>query len=121
MSAAGRTELVTTCPPWPRDRHGFRAPNLDRYDRETEQWRQVAVADRKASIPDIAAFRIDFSRWLKLLSHRDTPIVTALARGDQTSAVADRFGLTPGRISQLRRKFEHAWANFQGEPACNAA
>ena len=89
-------------------RYRFCAAGIDRYD-------------RKASIPDIAAFRIDFAEWLKGLTHRDRHIVAALARGDQTSAVADRFGLTPGRISQLRRKYEHLWLTFQGEPARNAA
>jgi hypothetical protein len=29
--------------------------------------------------------------------------------------VADRFGLTEGRISQLRRRFEQLWWRFQGE------
>jgi hypothetical protein len=102
-------------------RYRFCAAGIDRYDRKTEEWRQVAIADRKASIPDLAAFRIDFAHWRRMLSHRDRLIVASLARGDQTSAVADRFGLTPGRISQLRRKYEHLWLTFQGEPACNAA
>jgi hypothetical protein len=102
-------------------RHRFCAAGIDRYDRKTEEWRQVAIADRKASIPDLAAFRIDFAQWLKGLTHRDRLIVASLARGDHTSAVADRFGLTPGRISQLRRKYEHLWLTFQGEPACDAA
>jgi hypothetical protein len=87
----------------------------------TECWRQIAIADRKASIPDTAAFRIDFACWLGELSRRDRRIIAGLASGDHTNAVAGRFGITPGRVSQLRRKYEHLWQAFQGEPASDAA
>lgn len=101
--------------------HRFRATAIDLYDRKADQWRQVAIADRKASIPDTAAFRIDFARWLRGLSRRDRRIVTALAAGDHTKTLAGRFGITPGRVSQLRRKYQRLWLSFQGEPALDAA
>jgi hypothetical protein len=110
-----------TLSPVARSRHHFGTIGIDRYDGKTDEWRQVVIAERKASIPDTAAFRIDFAQWLKLLSHRDRRIVAALARGEQTSAVADRFGLTPGRVSQLRRKYQHLWLAFQGESDRGAA
>lgn len=100
-------------------RHGvtvqsYHAPNAGG---STTGWRQVAVADRGASIPDTAAFRIDFSGWLKTLTRRDRRIIFAFVSGERTAAVAGRFGITEGRVSQLRRKFEAGWRAFQGEVA----
>jgi hypothetical protein len=98
-------------------RHRFRTGGIESLGAETLEWRQVAVTDRKASVPDIAAFRIDFAAWLKTLSRRDRRIIFALAAGEGTSRVADHFGLTAGRVPQLRRKYEHLWRSFQGEIA----
>ncbi|MGD0461593.1 MAG: helix-turn-helix domain-containing protein [Tepidisphaeraceae bacterium] len=46
---------------------------------------------------------------------RDRKIVYALTSGERTKAVAERFGLSEGRVSQLRRKFEQLWRTFQGD------
>jgi hypothetical protein len=83
----------------------------------TDGWRQVALADRKASIPDTAAFRIDFTQWLKTLNRRDRRIIAAMTSGERTKAVAGRFGISPGRVSQLRRVYEQRWRSFQGAAA----
>jgi transposase len=48
-------------------------------------------------------------------SRRDRSIISALITGEHPSAVADRFGISRGRVSQLRRKYEQEWLNFQGE------
>jgi len=78
-------------------------------------WRQVILADRKARIPDLAAFRIDFPQWLQTLSRRDRGVINALTSGERTKSMAERFGLSEGRVSLLRRKFEKLWLTFQGE------
>ena len=78
-------------------------------------WRYLTLPNRKAKIPDLAAFRVDFAAWLRSLSHRDRRIVDRLACGDRTMEVADKFRLTWGRVSQLRRRFERDWCVFQGE------
>jgi hypothetical protein len=102
-------------------RHGVEVVSIDR-DRlpaslrdGTDGWKRIAVADRKANIPDLSAFRIDFAGWLQTLTHRDREIICAFSGGDSTKAVAERFGLSEGRVSQLRRKFERLWHSFQGE------
>jgi hypothetical protein len=38
-----------------------------------------------------------------------------LASGDGTLDVANRFGIAPSRVSQLRRWYERSWRLFQGE------
>lgn len=93
------------------DRHRLPASLRD----GTDGWKRIAVEDRKAAIPDLAAFRIDFTQWLQMFTHRDREIIGFLGGGDTTMAVAERFGLSEGRVSQLRRKFERLWRTFQGE------
>jgi len=77
----------------------------------------IAIADRKAPIPDLAAFRIDFARWLKGLTRRDQRVIAAFVSGERTWTVAERFGVSEARVSQLRRKYEREWRVFQGEAA----
>jgi hypothetical protein len=90
-------------------RHGMRVESIG------GDWRRMLIADRKASIPDVAAFRIDFACWLSQLDERDRRIIGAFIAGEHGCAVADRFGLSAGRVSQLRRRYERDWLVFQGE------
>jgi DNA-binding CsgD family transcriptional regulator len=83
----------------------------------TDGWRQIVIADRRASIPDVACFRVDFAEFLKILNRRDRKIISALSAGETTSGVAERFRISPGRVSQLRRRYERDWCVFQGEAA----
>jgi len=72
------------------------------------------IADRKSDIPALAAFRIDFGHWLSTFRRRDRRIIAALGSGSRNSAVAQSFGISEGRVSQLRRQFERQWMSFQG-------
>jgi len=104
-------------------RHGVR---VNRYLEHrstcgTDGWRQMVLADRRVPVPDLAAFSIDFDSWFEKFSRRDRSIISALIAGDHPSTVADRFGITRGRVSQLRRRYERAWMEFQGEGAEAAA
>ena len=58
---------------------------------------------------------LDLADWFRSLSPRNRRIARALALGEQTNVVAQRFGLTPGRISQLRAWFRNHWEQFQAE------
>jgi len=98
-------------------RHNVRVTSHSDYrsDIGADGWRQAVMADRKVPVPDLAAFRMDVDQWLHTAARRDRRIISALSGGDKTGAVADRFGLSKGRVSQLRRKFEELWLAFQGE------
>ena len=63
----------------------------------------------------MAACRIDFAAWLNTLSDRQRKIAGALATGETTKVVARKFGLTAGRISQLRRELKEAWEAFMDD------
>jgi hypothetical protein len=110
---SARDILSPTC----HRRHNVRVTGYFEYrsDIGADGWRQAVLADRKVPVPDLAAFRIDFAQWLGTLTRRDRKIICALSGGDTTGVVADRFGLSEGRVSQLRRRFEQLWWTFQGE------
>ena len=46
---------------------------------------------------------------------RDRRLIEALGLGERTLALADQFGLTPGRISQKRRQYHDDWERFCGD------
>ena len=95
-----------------RRRHGFGLAGIS-----TERaWQEALVNNTQTPIPDQVAFRCDFPVWLGTLKRRDRRIAILLAEGDSTTDVAARFGLTPGRISQLRRELHTSWQSFHGEP-----
>ena len=114
---AARDVMSPSC----QRRYGIEVVSLDHHRVSaglrdgTDGWKKIAVEDRKANIPDLSAFRIDFTQWLRTLTRRDRSIISALTSGETTKAVAEQFGLSEGRVSQLRRKFEKLWRLFQGE------
>jgi hypothetical protein len=89
---------------------------LDRFDQESGGWREILVEDRRCGPDEVAATRIDFNVWLASLPKRNRHIAEKLAVGESTNCVARFFGITPGRVSQLRRELHRAWHAFQGEP-----
>ena len=93
----------------------FRLERLDHYDFKQQSWREVLLEDRRASPADIASARIDFQDWLATLSDRLRKIANVLATGESTSAVANMFQISSGRVSQIRRELERSWRIFQGE------
>ena len=109
--------------PVAHQRHGvqLQSYHAHRSGDGTDGWRQLAIEDRKASIPDLAAFRIDFAQWLKSLTHRDRRIIAAFVSGERTMTVSERFGISEGRVSQLRRRYEREWGAFQGNGAIESA
>jgi len=75
-----------------------------------------ALADNTVTPPDEqAAFRLDFASWLGTRTDRDQRLVEDLIIGELTSDVARSFGLTAGRVSQLRREYCQDWQRFCGE------
>jgi hypothetical protein len=93
---------------------GFRVERLDCFDDEENCWQEIVVEDKRATPADIAACRIDFASWLRLLPTLRRRIALALASGETTSATAKKFGVTPARISQLRHWLSESWEAFQG-------
>jgi hypothetical protein len=94
---------------------GFSVERLDQYDRNEEAWMEVFIEDKHSGPAVVATTKIDFTEWLKSLPSRVRRIAKLLATGEKTSIVAEKFSLSPGRISQLRKELAQAWKKFQGE------
>jgi hypothetical protein len=65
--------------------------------------------------PEQVAFRCDFAAWRQTRTDRDRRIMDALMVGGRTLDLARKYGVTPTRISQMRREFKADWARFCGE------
>jgi len=84
-------------------------------------WRELVVEDHRSGPAETAATRLDFESWLSRLSPRRRRIAESLAQGNLPMDVAVEFGMSRGRVSQLRREFEDSWKAFQKEePTSNA-
>jgi hypothetical protein len=106
--------------------HRFRLISLDRHDElgsdvTSDAWREWLVEDRRIGPGDLAAIRLDFRNWLSGLPKRRRRMAEVLAEGGETGVVAGMLGITPGAVSQWRRRLESDWQRFQGEAASSEA
>lgn len=104
-----------TCSPAAQQKHWFRVQNLGNPYRQGHGWKEGLIDNTHSPVPDQAAFRIDFPAWVLTQTPREQEIIVDLAVGNRTSDVAKEFGITAGRVSQLRRQFEQSWHRFHGE------
>jgi hypothetical protein len=100
-------------------RHGFAVGRLPGTEANREQPSlpaelSEALADNtRSEVPVQAASRVDFPRWRASLRTRDRAVLDALASGGGTEEAARRFGISPGRVSQLRGEFREGWTAFE--------
>lgn len=72
-----------------------------------------ALAENTVSpVPEQVAFRLDFPAWRLTRYERDRRLIDELMVGERTLDVARKHGLSPARISQLRREFHDDWSTF---------
>ena len=98
-----------------RRRQGLSVQQSSEPADDREEWLEAIVEDPKTAVPDQAAFRCDFPAWLSTHEARNRGIAKALAVGDSTREVAKRFGVSPGRVSQLRSELHDSWQRFHGD------
>jgi hypothetical protein len=65
--------------------------------------------------PEQAAFRIDWPRFLRSLSRRDQRLATFLSMGNSAKQAAGKFGVSPGRVTQLRQSWSRQWHRMNEE------
>jgi len=98
----------------------FKVARMGHVARHQRPWEEVLVADRRTSVPDQAAFRIDFPNWLRQLSSRGRQVAQLLMVGNSTHETARTAGISPARVSQLRRELQivdGGWAYERKRPA----
>ena len=54
--------------------------------------------------------------WRVTRTDRDRRMIDDLMVGERTQDVSQKYGLSPGRISQLRREFHDDWQRFGAAP-----
>jgi hypothetical protein len=104
--------------PRARKRRGFKVERLTRHNTvEGTEWQEAVTEPTRTPPPDAAAFRIDFPRWLESLGERNRRIADDLMLGNRGDQTARKFGISPGRIAQLRAEYYRLWQRFHGESA----
>lgn len=109
-------------------RHGFTVESLPMSTRTSHEARSTVHGQQmqdvyeerlqdntQTPVPDQAAFRVDFPAWLTTITDRDRQLVEDLALSHRTMDLAQKYGLSPARISQKRREFHDEWERFCGE------
>jgi hypothetical protein len=74
----------------------------------------------RTPVPDQVCFRLDWPAFLRTLSRRDRGLAGFLAMGHSAKAAAQKFKLSPGRVTQLRQQWHREWLAFQGETSSYA-
>jgi hypothetical protein len=98
-------------------RHRFLVSSLPEFSTLSDNLLSEALADNTQTPPDEqAAFRADFAAWRASRNERDRQILHDLMVGERTRDVAARHGITPGRVSQLRRELHDDWERFCAAP-----
>jgi hypothetical protein len=102
--------------PLAQQRHGFCLGKLPDVSASDDNPFTEALADnRQSAVPDQVAFRLDFPAWLLTRTERDRRVIDDMMMNERTDALAERFGLSPARVSQLRREYHADWLRFTGE------
>jgi hypothetical protein len=112
-----------------QQRRGFKVERLpastlvsyeELYSTPHGQERQDAFEERLrhntiSPVPEQVAFRIDWPAWMRTRTERDRRIINDLMNGERTFDVSRRYGISPGRVSQLRQEYHEDWLRFNGD------
>ena len=84
--------------------------SLDELDPQEGEWRQALVADTRTPYPTRRRpSELDFPAWLSGLGSRRRAVAQSLAASYTTRVLAEEHGISPGRVSQMRRELHEAW------------
>jgi len=110
---AGQERANDVLSPVAQRRHRFYVGRLPEFETLTEHPLCEALYDNTESSPDeIVCFKLDFLDWLASLAERDRGIVEDLMIGERALDVANKYRVSPARVSQKRREYQQDWRNF---------
>lgn len=96
-----------------RRRHGFLLASLLKNSPSTTTAIEDALIDNtKSPIPAQVQFRCDFSDWKRRLSAKKQTMLELLALGHQAKDVAQVFGISTARVSQIRTGLRRDYLQF---------
>ena len=100
-----------------QQRHGFYVGKLPDFSNLFENPLAEALIDNTRSpVPEQVQFRLDFPSWLRTRTDRDRRIIGDMMIGQRTLDLSKKYGISPGRVSQLRREFHDDWLRFCDGP-----
>ena len=109
-------------------RHGYNVENLPASmaqpienlygtvagQRIMDSWEERLQDNSLTPVPEQAAFRIDFARWVKQFKGRDRRILRRMLEEAKGCELSREFGISAGRVTQLRREYKLRWERFHG-------
>jgi hypothetical protein len=112
----GQERSVEVLSPLAQRRHGFTVSSLpDGSSLYGNVFDEALHDNTQSPVDEQVAFRIDFPAWRLTRTDCDRRLIDDLMVGEKTQDVAHKHGLSPGRVSQLRRAFHDDWLRFVGE------
>ncbi len=73
---------------------------------------EALVENTRSPVPEQAAFRIDFPVFLSRQSGKKRKVAALLAVGNRATDVARTVGVSPSRVTQVRRQLCQDWQVF---------
>lgn len=74
---------------------------------------EATAADARYPVHKTVQLKMDFfENWFRQQTPRDQEAMKMLAIGEATGDVAKHFGVSPGAVSQWRRRFADSWFAF---------
>jgi hypothetical protein len=99
--------------PLAQARHGFVVASLpDGSSLAGDVFAEALRDNTLTPVVEQVCFRLDFPAWRATWSERDRRVIDDLMRGERTGDLARKYGLSPARVSQLRREFFADWCRF---------
>ncbi|OAI42041.1 hypothetical protein AYO40_02080 [Planctomycetaceae bacterium SCGC AG-212-D15] len=85
--------------------------------RKLDDWEEHLQDNVRTPIPEQANFRLSYPRFMDGQTDRNRRIAEFLAVGNSGKAAAQRFGLSPCRITQIRQRLCKDWHDMHDEQA----
>jgi hypothetical protein len=109
----GQERIKDVLSPRAQQRHNFVVVSLpEGSSLNGNVFDEALIDNTQTPPPDQVCFRIDFPAWRLTRCDRDRRVIDDLMVGERTLDVANKHGLTAGRVSQLRLDFCEDWERF---------
>jgi hypothetical protein len=112
----GQDSTSDVLSPIAQRRRGFAVVSLRQHSTlQGSELDEALQHNTQSEVPEQVSFRIDFPRWRGKHSSRNRRVIDALMRGERSGDVARQVGVSPARVSQIRRELHDDWQTFHDE------
>lgn len=93
-------------------RNGFTVLRFGTMRDLPSEFHEALVENARSPVPEQAAFRIDFPDFLSKQPGKKRKVAALLAVGNRATDVARSVGVSPGRVTQIRKELRQDWLVF---------